>query len=148
MNVFKELQNVFKLKKLKIKTQTRKTLLKWAKDVKFTERRKAFYEACEPGKVLSKVGICKQKGKRPDWTQSLEMLKTKDLRVAIRDFLHTLGVLEVKAETDLKQISENKHWGKVLSLTQDALQDEKKTGGVIGGGSWKAFETRPGWYRW
>ena len=99
MDVFNELQTVFKLKKLKIKTQTRKTLLKWAKDVKFVKRRKAFYEACEPGKVLSKVGLCKQLGKRPDWTQSLEMLKTKELRVTIRDFLEKLNILEKHAKS-------------------------------------------------
>ena len=71
MEIFTELQQLFQLKKLKIKIQTRKTLLKWAKDVKFEERRKAFYEACEPGKVLSKVPICKQKNVRigaNDWT--------------------------------------------------------------------------------
>jgi hypothetical protein len=127
MDVFSELQELFKLKKLKIKTQTRKTLLKWAQDVKFEERRKAFYEACEPGKVLSKVSICKLK-KRPDWSKRLEMLKTKDLRKAIKDFLHRLGVLEVQSQADLKKLAKTKHWHKVLSLTQDALEDTKKGG--------------------
>ena len=129
MEVFTEMQTLFKLKKLKIKTQTRKTLLKWAKDVKFEERRKAFYEACEPGKVLSKVSICKLK-KRPDWSKRLEMLKTKDLRIAIKDFLHRLGVLEVQSTTDLKKLAKDKHWQKVLTLSQDALQDQEKTGGA------------------
>ena len=70
-----------------------KTLLKWAKDTKFEERRKKFHEALEPGKVLSKVGIVKQDGKRPEWTKSLDMLKTKDLRKTIHKFLEELGIL-------------------------------------------------------
>ena len=109
MELFNALSDIFKLKKLKIKTQTRKTLLNWAKDVKFNDRRKKFYEACEPGRVLSKVGICKQKGKRPDWTQSLDILKTKDLRKAISSFLETLGILNFN-EADAKKIAKEKHW--------------------------------------
>ncbi len=123
MDLLNELQDVFKLKKLKIKKQTRKTLLKWAKAVKFEERREKFHEALEPGKVLSKVGIVKQK-QRPEWTKSLELLKTKDLRKAIHSFLSELGILEVSPKADLDKFAEKKHWSEVLTLTQDGLKDE------------------------
>ena len=127
MNLLKQLSDIFKLKKLKIKSQTRKTLLKWSKDTKFQERRKKFYEACEPGRVLSKVGICKQKGKRPDWTQELEMLKTKDLRTAISSFLKNLGILDPGTK-NLDELAKKNHWSEVITLTQDGLKDEAKTG--------------------
>jgi len=125
MELFQELSDVFLLKKLKIRTQTRKTLLKWAKNVKFEERRKKFHEALEPGKVLSKVGIVKQKGKRPDWTVSLEMLKTKDLRKAIEAFLKTLGLLDADPK-NVEKLAKEKHWKDVLTLTKDGLKDESK----------------------
>ena len=137
MQLFDELSDIFQLKKLKLKTQTKKTLLSWAKTVKFEERREKFHESCEPGKVLSKVGICKQKKKRPDWTVKLSLIKkTKHLRTAIRNFLDTLGILNLDPKTDIAKLAKTKHWAEVISLTQDALQDDKTKSG--GAGNWNS----------
>ena len=127
MDLFAQISDIFQLKTLKINTQRRKSLLNWAKNVKFEERRRKFYESCAPGKVLSKVGICKQKDKRPDWTQKLELLKTKQLRLAIKSFLTNLGILDPKKE-DIPELAEKNHWKEVISLTQDALEDKTGAG--------------------
>ena len=130
MNLFKDLRDVFKIKTLDFKKQTRKKLLKWAADVQFEKRRETFYEASCHGKIQSRVSICQKKGKRPDWTRRLEMLKTADLRLAIKTFLFDLGLLGVSEKTNYKKLAEKKHWSRVLLLDKEALKDTEKKGGT------------------
>ena len=87
MELLSELRDIFKLDSTSLNTITRKSLLKWAREAEFEERRHKFYTASCDGKLKSRVSICQKKGKRPDWTVRLEMLKTPKMRVAIKAFL-------------------------------------------------------------
>ena len=92
MELLSDLRETFRLDSIKLNTITRKSLLRWSREVQFEERREKFYSASCNGKLKSRVSICQKKGKRPDWTVRLEMLKTPKIRVSIKSFLEDLGV--------------------------------------------------------
>jgi hypothetical protein len=92
MDLFSDLREAFKLDSVKLNTVTRKSLLKWSRDSLFEQRREKFYSAACSGKLKSRVSICQKKGKRPDWSIRLEMLKTPKIRLSIINFLKDLGL--------------------------------------------------------
>ena len=131
MEQLSELRAVFKLDSTSLNSITRKSLLKWAREVEFEDRRDKFYTASCDGKLKSRVSICQKKGKRPDWTVRLDMLKTPKIRVAIKAFLSDLGIHPIPKKKDLASLSREKHWKLVLFLDEEALKDaEEKTGGA------------------
>ena len=101
MELFNQISEIFELKTLNFKKQTKKTLLNWAKRVKFEKRREKFFSSCGEGKILSKVSICKNKD-RPEWTKPLDSLKVKEIRKAIKDFLEGLGILHLDSKDKKK----------------------------------------------
>ena len=75
MQLLSELRDVFKLDSTSLNSITRKSLLKWSREVEFEDRRDKFYTASCEGKLKSRVSICQKKGKRPDWTVRLELYR-------------------------------------------------------------------------
>ncbi|HIO22810.1 MAG TPA: hypothetical protein EYN22_00270, partial [Nitrospinaceae bacterium] len=136
MELLADLREAFRLDSVKLNTITRKSLLKWSRDVLFEERREKFYGAACSGKLKSRVSICQKKGKRPDWSIRLEMLKTPKIRTAIKIFLDDLGVYTMPKKKNLGALAKEKHWKQVLFLDDEALKDydDDKTGGVVNGG--------------
>ena len=108
MDLLSDLRAIFKLDSINLRTVTRKTLLKWARESEFEERRDKFYTASCDGDMKSRVSICQKKGKRPDWTTRLEMLKTPKMRIAIRAFLEDLGIDPIP-KGNLKKLAKEKH---------------------------------------
>ena len=131
MDLFRKISDIFELKSLNFKKQTKKTLLNWAKRVKFEKRREKYFQNCGEGKILSKVSICKQKD-RPEWTQPLEGQKVKDIRRAIKAFLSELGLLKLdeKDKAKIEKLSEEKHWESIIVLSENSLEDRHKRGGA------------------
>ena len=131
MQLLTDLRDVFQLDSVRLKTITRKSLLKWSREVQFEARREKFYQSTCNGNLKSKVSICQKKGARPDWTVRLEMLKTPQLRKAILSFLNDLQVYIVPKKKNLAKLAKDKHWKKILYLDEEALNDydEDKTGG-------------------
>lgn len=140
MQLLSDLRDLFQLDTVRLKTITRKSLLKWSREVAFEARREKFYSSTCNGNLKSKVSICQKKGKRPDWTVRLEMLKTAEIRRAIISFLNDLQVYNVP-KTNLLKISKARHWRKVLFLDEEALLDYEKTGG--GGSGTDEAEPQP-----
>ena len=136
MELFREICEIFELKTLNFQKQTKKTLLNWAKRVKFEERRTKFFESCGDGKILSKVSICKQKD-RPEWTKPLEGQKVKDIRKAIREFLKALGLLkqDPKQKKKIEKLAKERNWEAVITLSKDSFEDSHKKEGSGGHGS-------------
>ena len=136
MELFKQITEIFELKSLNFQKQTKKTLLSWAKRVKFQERREKFFQSCGDGKILSKVSICKNKD-RPEWTQSLEGQKVKDIRKAIKNFLSALGVLKLKdtSKKKLEKLAKERSWEVVATLSKDSFEDSHEKRGEGGHGS-------------
>jgi len=133
MELLADLREAFRLDSVKLNTITRKSLLKWSRDVLFEERRQKFYGAACSGKLKSRVSICQKKGKRPDWSIRLEMLKTPKIRTAIKIFLDDLGVYTMPKKKNLGALATEKHWKQVLFLDDEALKDydDDKRGGVV-----------------
>ena len=96
--------------------------MKWSRDVSVEERREKFYSASCNGNIKSKVSICQKKGKRPDWTVRLEMLKTPKMRKAILQFLNDIQVYVIPKK-NLNVLAKKNHWRKVLFLDEEALRD-------------------------
>jgi len=130
MDLFHKISDIFELKSLDFKKQTKKTLLNWSKRVKFEKRREKFFQSCGDGKILSKVSICKNKD-RPEWTKPLEGQKVKNIRKAIKAFLDGIGILDLdsKDQKQIQKLSEEKHWESVITLSEDGFEDRHKRGG-------------------
>ena len=130
MELFEQISEIFELKTLNFQKQTKKTLLHWAKRVKFEKRREKFFESCGEGKILSKVSICKSKD-RPEWTNPLEGQKVKDIRKSIKNFLSVLGLLKIQGteKKKIESLAKERNWEAVITLSKDSFEDSHEKRG-------------------
>ena len=123
MDLYQRLVEIFEIDQLNLDKSNRRTLNKYLKRTKLQQRREAFYSVCSEG-TKSKVAICKDQ-ERPTWVHNLTTLKTKQLRVQIKDFLKKLGILVDPKYANLKRLAKEKNWLQVAMLG-----DPSKTGGM------------------
>ena len=123
MDLYKRLVEIFEIDQLNLDKSNRRTLNKYLKRTKLQQRREAFYSVCSEG-TKSKVAICKDQ-ERPTWVHNLTTLKTKQLRVQIKDFLKKLGILVDPKYANLKRLAKEKNWLQVAMLG-----DPSKSGGM------------------